>query len=335
MESRKKNEINNFVNKRTKQMEADIDNKRLDEEKIELMTQFMLDPTSSSTKLLEKRREMYELQEALQRDKEKFVEKEDQFKKTEEDLRNRDDEFFGKLVKYYKDTFEKKDKQNFNYKQKLRDEKALRNQLEGSIDQLMKNNEKLRSDYDKLVNIHESLRKYERFLTSVKDIHKESFPDVTEIITKYKTLDDTYKALRDEENKIRKKIEEERNKFRDTKAEYEDRIDKLIENISDIQIEIKEQKEKKKTLENEVNAFEQNSNSVGSSLQQILFSIDNIYSKCLKKKEWTKHELTKKESENKTIYEKKVETAKEMLKNINYYLADYQTILEHYKSEKK
>ena len=41
----------------------------------------MLDPTSSATKLLEKRREMYELQEALQKDKEKFNEKETQFKK--------------------------------------------------------------------------------------------------------------------------------------------------------------------------------------------------------------------------------------------------------------
>ena len=63
------------------QYENEIEKKKRDEDKIELMTQFMLDPISSATKLLEKRREMYELQEALQKDKEKFNEKETQFKK--------------------------------------------------------------------------------------------------------------------------------------------------------------------------------------------------------------------------------------------------------------
>ena len=56
--------------------ESEIDRKRKDEDKNELMTQFMLDPTSSATKLLEKRREIYELQESLQKDKEKINEKE-------------------------------------------------------------------------------------------------------------------------------------------------------------------------------------------------------------------------------------------------------------------
>ena len=89
---REENEVDNLIaekkkqaeknaNIKFKQYESEIDKKRKDEDKIELMTQFMLDPTSSATKLLEKRREMYELQEALQKDKEKFNEKETQFKK--------------------------------------------------------------------------------------------------------------------------------------------------------------------------------------------------------------------------------------------------------------
>ena len=84
IEQKKKNAQKNSDMK-FKQYESEIDKKRKDEDKIELMTQFMLDPTSSATKLLEKRREMYELQEALQKDKEKFNEKETQFKKTEEE----------------------------------------------------------------------------------------------------------------------------------------------------------------------------------------------------------------------------------------------------------
>ena len=96
--SEKKKQAEKNANIKFKQYESEIDRKRKDEDKIELMTQFMLDPTSSATKLLEKRREMYELQEALQKDKEKFNEKETQFKKTEEELRNRDEDFHKKIL---------------------------------------------------------------------------------------------------------------------------------------------------------------------------------------------------------------------------------------------
>ena len=105
--SDKKRSAEKNANMKYKQYESEIDRKKKDEDKIELMTQFMLDPTSSATKLLEKRREMYELQEALQKDKEKFNEKETQFKKTEEELRNRDEDFHKKICEYYQNTFEK------------------------------------------------------------------------------------------------------------------------------------------------------------------------------------------------------------------------------------
>ena len=116
MNMREDDEVKNIISEKKKlaeknatmkykQYENEIDKKRKDEDKIELMTQFMLDPTSSATKLLEKRREMYELQEALQKDKEKFNEKETQFKKTEEELRNRDEDFHKKICEYYMNRF--------------------------------------------------------------------------------------------------------------------------------------------------------------------------------------------------------------------------------------
>jgi len=133
------------VTVKTKNIENDADKKKKEEERIELMTQFMLDPTSSATKLLEKRREMYELQEALQRDKDKFTEREGQFKKTEEDLRNRDEEFHKKIVEYYKNSFEKKIKDNYNYENKLNEERANKDKLENDIKNLESNNNKLQN----------------------------------------------------------------------------------------------------------------------------------------------------------------------------------------------
>jgi hypothetical protein len=73
---------------------------------------------------------------------------------------------------------------------------------------------------------------------------------------------------------------------------------------------------------------------VVSSLEQILLAIENIYSKCREKKEWTQHEIDKKEFMHKKGYERRVAQAKQMIKNINYYIADYQTIVEQYKADK-
>lgn len=92
-------------------------------------------------------------------------------------------------------------------------------------------------------------------------------------------------------------------------------------------------KEEKKIVENEVASVEANSNSVVSSLEQILFAIDNIHRKCKEKKSWTQHEIDtshKKSDGNK----KNIEEAKEKIKNINSYINDYVSIIDQYKKEK-
>ena len=42
-----------------------------------------------------------------------------------------------------------------------------------------------------------------------------------------------------------------------------------------------------------------------SSLEQILLAVENIYGKCKEKKDWTQHEIDKKEFVNKKGYDKR------------------------------
>jgi len=87
-------------------------------------------------------------------------------------------------------------------------------------------------------------------------------------------------------------------------------------------------------LENERTYVEANSNSVVSSLEQILLAIENIYSKCKEKKEWTQHEIDTKEFEKleskKRPYLRRVSEAKQMIKHINNYIGDYQSIMDSF-----
>jgi FtsZ-binding cell division protein ZapB len=325
-----------------RQYENEIEKKKRDEDKIELMTQFMLDPTSSATKLLEKRREMYELQEALQKDKEKFNEKETQFKKTEEELRNRDEDFHKKICDYYMNTFEKKQNDAHANSEKIKTERKATLEMEEKIANLKTKNEKLKEDLEKLKLIHDKLRAYEDFLKKVKDKHPESFNDLNGVIEKYKILEDKYNEIKKETEMSKKQKEQEKIKFRLEKSELEGKINVLISNIQTIQGELKDLKEKKKDLESEVTMMEANSNTVVSSLEMILLAVDNIYEKCAKKSAWTQHgdlkEFSKydnNDKDKKKLYQKRVQEAKTKIKYINSYIQDYVKITEDYKKLKK
>lgn len=334
---KKSNRIEKIANAKSQQLEKEVAVKKRDEEKIELMTQFMLDPTSSATKLLEKRREMYELQEALQQDKQKFQDREENFKKTEEEIRNRDEEFHKKIVEYYRSTFERKQTDAQNHAIKIEHEKKIKVELEDSISKLTKKNSKLRGDLGKLKKIYDSLKKYEDFLKMVRENHPENFNDINGVIEKHKVLEEKYREIKEETDKARKKKEEERQIFKQKKSQHEIRINNLISSIQAIQNDLKSQKESKKELENQVTAMEANSNSVVSSLEMILLSVNNIYEKCSRKKEWTQHgdpkefeKVDKNEEEKKKLHHR-VEEAKRKIKYINNYINDYQWIIENNK----
>lgn len=324
-----------LVNAKTKQLEIEAEKKRRDEEKIEIMTQFMLDPTSSATKLLEKRREMYELQEALQNDKQKFADKEIQFKKLEDDLRQKDEDFHIKIVEYYKNSYEKKhgesDTQNF----KILQEKSRQNELCDQINQLKEDNRKLESNLRKMKEILDSLREYEDFLKKVKDKQPDNYTEIEDIISKYRVLEENLKYLEEKEELTNAEINNERISFKNKKAEYENRINKIIGEINIIQQKLKDQKEEKKSLENDVTQYEKNSNNLASSLEQILLAINNIYKKCENKKEWTKHELGTNDNIDYTDLPSRVNKVKLMLKCINSYIEDYKEIEESYYKEIK
>ena len=71
-----------------------------------------LDHVSPATRLLEKRRQMFEVQEALDAQKEEFARREDAFRRREEGLRKKDLELQESLIKFNKFLQENESKRN-------------------------------------------------------------------------------------------------------------------------------------------------------------------------------------------------------------------------------
>ena len=226
--------------------------------------------------------------------------------------------------------------------EKIKAEKKATAEMEEKIIALKSKNEKLKQDLDKLKIIHDKLKAYEDFLKKVKDKHPESFSDLNGVIEKYRVLEDKYNEIKKETDSAKIQKEKEKVKFREEKSKLESQINGLITNIQSVQGQLKELKEKKKNLENEVTMMEANSNTVVSSLEMILLAVDNIYEKCSKKNNWTQHGDAKEFSkfdvdikDKKKAYHQRVQEAKTKIKYINNYIQDYVKITEDYKKAKK
>ncbi len=90
-------------------------------------------------------------------------------------------------------------------------------------------------------------------------------------------------------------------------------------------------------MEDKVGEVEANSNSVVSSLEQILLAVDNIYSKCDKhKKNWTEHTFETKDFDkydNPKKPARRVAEAKQKIKNIYNYIEDYDAIIKSFENK--
>ena len=107
----------------------------------------VLDHVSPATRLLEKRRQMFEVQEALEAQKQDFNRKEQVFKKREEALKLKDLELQESLIRFSKCARAEK---------KAADEIKARLQKEKEIEQLTDMLEDLKSEKER---IHEVLEK--------------------------------------------------------------------------------------------------------------------------------------------------------------------------------
>lgn len=92
----------------------------------------VMDHVSPATRLLEKRRQMFEVQEALNSQNEEFSRREDAFRRREEGLRRKDLELQESLIKFNKFLQENESKKNRALK-RAADERKQRDLKEAEI----------------------------------------------------------------------------------------------------------------------------------------------------------------------------------------------------------
>jgi DNA repair exonuclease SbcCD ATPase subunit len=289
-----------------------------------------LEGLSSSTKLIEKRRMLYEIQEAFERQKEEERKKESEFKQTEDLLRGKDLSVQEHLIQFNQFLIDNENKKN-KARLKYEDEVKQKLQREAKIELLNAEIEQLREKSRRMEQQVKRIGKYEQFLDLVKERYPDEFADIGEITSRYNTLSDTYQMLLDKRQRLDAEFEELKRTKDTLEKTRKDEVLELNINIAVLQKEIDDAELQRNDLQKESDINSQTSLDKDLELGVMLTSIESLFTRCITagpKIDDRLERLPKGERSSYDDYSLRAETAKDKLGSIEKYLGDFRRIID-------
>jgi len=243
-----------------------------------LPQQLTLDHVSPATRLLEKRRQMFEVQEALDAQKEEFQRRETTFKRREEMLKNKDRDLQESLIKFNKFLQDNDSKRN-RAEKKEKEEIKQRIIKEQEIIKLFEELRKQKEKRQRMTNELEKMMKYSSYLESVLDVADE-FPEISDLLSRYDTLEAAHLDLISRSQQADQQQELQRFELQQFIREKSDEI--LAYNNKIAELQKASEKTSEKTLEDQAEMEREISDFADRKLQygQVVMACENIYQRC-------------------------------------------------------
>lgn len=303
------------------------------------------DNVSPATRLLEKRRQMYEVQDALENQKVRFNKDEEQFRKKEEALRQKDLQLQAQLIRFNKFLQDNEAKRR-RAEQRAIDEVRAIQEREEEIKKLEKDLAEAKQMCQDLEEEVAKNMKYEEFLDSVKETD-DNYSEILDLVTRFETLESANKDLMLRQTEYEKQIEELRNEYQAYRKEQENEMLALNNAHAAKRSELEEKQKRRADLEQDLDAATRDTSEHNLTFGQILMSVENLYIRCTAKRgsktlvalvdddysSQTKDGEEDQEAED--SFRRKKEEAIKRLKIIELYLKDFKEITDTLKKEKK
>lgn len=244
------------------------------------LKQMQMDSVSPATRLLEKRRLMYEVQEAFERQKEEERRREEKFKKTEEELRQRDLKIQEELIKFNKILQENESKRQRVIAKGEEERKAVKEKKRQKelLDQELRQQDARASRLEKQMN---AMKIYEEFLEQVKERNPEEFTDINDILNLHTKLTTANEDLKHKQKMLEEENAAMRQELDRAEKQRNDLTLQLNIEITDTTKKHEEMDQKRQGLANEVESRRGKATSQTLQLGQIFMVIDNLYTKCV------------------------------------------------------
>ncbi|DAZ99406.1 TPA: hypothetical protein N0F65_005308 [Lagenidium giganteum] len=238
-----------------------------------------LDHVSPATRLLEKRRQMFEVQEALDAQKEEFARREDAFHRREEGLRKKDLELQESLIKFNKFLQENESKRNRAVK-RATDEIKQRLVKEQEVTKLKQQLEHLWTECGKLNNEVKKNLKYTRYLELVQELVPEDYPEVADLVNRYHTLKETNRDLSQNQFYHEEENEKRRLAFSSFQKERANEILNFNNKIAHLQRQLENEESMSIRMQQETDASLRMTTQKTLALGQIIMAIGNLLQRC-------------------------------------------------------
>ncbi|KXJ27520.1 coiled-coil domain-containing protein 42 homolog [Exaiptasia diaphana] len=169
------------------------------------------DHLTPATRLLEKRREMSEVEQALAAQKEEFQMKMESLQQRREELERKEYQLKESLLKFDK-FLKENDSKRARALKKAAEEREMRRAKDREIARLKEDTTCLAKDRDKIQTKLEKFFIYQQYLEKVLECAEE-FQEIREIIARYDTLTATHQDLLERETKNQEKYEKEKGRL--------------------------------------------------------------------------------------------------------------------------
>lgn len=292
----------------------------------------MFDHVSPATRLLEKRRQMFEVQEALNSQKEEFSRREDAFRRREDGLRRKDLELQESLIKFNKFLQENESKRNRALK-RAAEEKKQREMKEKEIEKLkVQLAQRKKEESLQKVEVERNL-KYQDYLEGVVINMSKFFPEISDILNRYKTLRDANQHLIEKHKQQEALNDSMQRDYVNLKKSSENTVLNNTNAIAEKQLFLEHKKAHTMREQSEIEKVAMEASEKGLELGQINSSVANILERC---------EESFRIRHNKPLFERSTEKMTTMaladvcamtetkLDDIAMFMVDYRDIIQEY-----
>lgn len=290
-----------------------------------------LEHVSPVTRLLEKRKQMLQVQDALDGQKEDYQRKEEIFKRREENLRKKDLELQEALVLFNKFLKENEQKRR-RAEHRFTEESKRRQKWEKEIEIRRHTLAQLKSKCHQLKVECKKMQKYEEYLRQVYEEHGNHFDEINSIISRHATLKNNNDDLIKKQAVLLAKNEKLRSKFIQYKKDQYNKTLSLNNDIANYSRQLEEAAKDSDKILDQIMFDETGDATRHRQTTQIILAAENLYTRCKKMMKgglsYTVQRLSQKEKEKMDPLEVvKLETC-EKLEIAATYIEDLNQILE-------
>lgn len=293
-----------------------------------------LDMVSPATRLLEKRRQMYEKQQEYDDKKKEAKRHELEFKETEKDLRQKDLQMQESMIQFsvFLSGNEQKKQQAA---EKIEKEKKLLKEKEAEMREAKQMHQMLEKKQARVKNKQRALMQYKEYLEKIREQHPEEFDEVKKITERHQVLVSENRKLDHRIDNLDMNLKE----IRDNTSKYTKEMNSDLLKLNNV-ITLRKQElerilDEKNKLKSEAEELNRKKFGKYSDLAQVLMAVNDIQLKCEERSDGQRKQKVKNVIHHKVNWPSdykpenfndprlRVDYAKAQMESIKLYLSDY------------